>query len=279
MPAPVVSILIPTYNQGSYIEKAIESALAQDYENLQVVVSDDSTDDETEILVKKYSGDKRFLYSRNRPGLGKAGNYAKLLYELAAGEWVVNLDGDDYYTDNSFISTAIKSIYSRGAEDVVFYMASQIMAYPYRDQLLQPHLPGEETVMTAGDYVYRIYSILHFSHLSALYNASLARQSGFYQKAIISSDMHSFFKLCLRNKDKKIILSKKIVGKWVQHGANESRDHSFQKHYQNGKYYFDIFRFAVKNKTAGIGENISWLSKSLFLYWGSWLKRLFIKRK
>ncbi len=279
MSSPSVSILIPTYNQSEVVAQAIDSALMQDYAGLEVIVSDDSTDDETEKLVHKYASDPRFRYYRNKPALGKAANYRKLLYEYSSCEWVVNLDGDDHYTDQTFISSAVKSIQDAGAENVVFYMASQIMAYPYRDQLLQPLLPDEETVMTAGEYVYRIYSILHFSHLSTLYNAVLARQSGFYEKDIISSDMHSFFKICLRNKNKKVILSKKIAGKWVQHGANESRDNNFKKHLRNSGYYFSIFRFAVKNKTAGIGKNTGWLAKSLFLYWGSYLKRLVIKRK
>ena len=76
-----------------------------------------------------------------------------------------------------------------------------------------------------------------------------------------------------------MILSKKVVGKWVQHGANESSDSSLKKHFKNSGYYFSIYRFAVKNKTAGIGKNTAWLAKSLFLYWTSYLKRLVIKRK
>ncbi|MEJ7610958.1 MAG: glycosyltransferase family A protein [Ferruginibacter sp.] len=279
MHLPTVNILLPTYNQSTVVDLAIKSALMQDYPNLVVIISDDSTDNKTESLVTKYEGDNRIRYYRNRPGLGKTGNYRKLLYEYADGEWVVNLDGDDHYTDKTFISTAIRSINAAGGENVLFYMASQVMAFPHRDKLLQPSLPDEETVLPAADYFYKIFSIMHFSHLSTLYNAALARQSGFYEKDIMSSDMHSFYRLCLRNNSSKVILSKKIVGRWVQHGGNESSDHSLKTHVKNSGYYFSIVRFAMKNKTASPAKNMAWLARSLFLYWGSYVKRIFIKRK
>ena len=120
---------------------------------------------------------------------------------------------------------------------------------------------------------------MHFSHLSTLYNAPMAKESGFYEKDIMSSDMYSFYKLCLRHKNRKVILSKKIVGRWVQHGANESSDHNLQTHLKNSRHFFSIANFAMKNNTAAPVKNISWLAKSLFLYWGSYVKRIFIKRK
>ncbi len=279
MQLPPVNIFIPTYNQSSVVDLAIRSALMQDYPNLTVIISDDSTDDETENLVTKYSGDNRVRYYRNRPGLGKTANYRKLLYEYSDGEWVVNLDGDDYYTDATFISSAIKSIIEAGAKNVLFYMASQVMAFPHRDRVLQPALPDEETLIPAGDYFYKIFSIMHFSHLSTLYNASMAKESGFYEKDIMSSDMHSFYKLCLRYKNRKVILSKKIIGKWIQHGNNETSDHSLKTHLRNSRHFFSIVNFAMKNNADARRKNILWLAKSLFLYWGSYVKRIFIKRK
>lgn len=276
---PEVNIFIPTYNQSHVIAKAIDSALMQDYKNIKVIVSDDSSNDETETLVQKYLNDPRFIYYHNRPSLGKAKNYRTLLYEYSTGEWVANLDGDDHYTDQKFISNAINTINREGKDNVLFYMASQVIAFPDKTADLLPKLPDHETVMTAGKYVYDIYSIMHFSHLSTLYNAALAKSSGFYEKEITSSDMYSFYKLCLRHAAMKVIISKNIVGAWVQHGGNESSNFSFKQRFENGLYYFDIFRFANKHKTAGILKNTKWLSQSLLLYWGSYFKRLVIKKK
>ncbi len=51
---PKVSIMIPTYNQQKYIVRAIESALSQDYPNMEIVISDDNSPDETQAIVENY---------------------------------------------------------------------------------------------------------------------------------------------------------------------------------------------------------------------------------
>ena len=81
MKLPLISVMIPTYNQPQYIAQAVESALAQDYEKLEIVVSDDSTNDATEKLLQPYLADKRFSYFRNPAQLGRVANYRKLLFD------------------------------------------------------------------------------------------------------------------------------------------------------------------------------------------------------
>jgi glycosyltransferase involved in cell wall biosynthesis len=63
--------MIPTYNQAKYISKAIESALNIDYPNIEVIVSDDCSTDNTEEVVSKYLSDDRFKYIKNEKNLGR----------------------------------------------------------------------------------------------------------------------------------------------------------------------------------------------------------------
>ena len=102
-----VSIIIPTYNQENFIAQTIESALSQDYNNLEVIISDDNSSDRTEEIVKTYRSDKRLKYFKNPINLGRVGNYHKALYEYARGSYVLYLDGDDFLVDNSYISNAM----------------------------------------------------------------------------------------------------------------------------------------------------------------------------
>ena len=51
---PLVSIVITSYNRAHTIEKAIESALGQDYQNLEIIISDNNSTDNTDEVVKKY---------------------------------------------------------------------------------------------------------------------------------------------------------------------------------------------------------------------------------
>jgi len=51
---PLVSIIIPTYNRANYLEKAIESVLKQTYENIEIIVSDNASTDNTMEVMQKY---------------------------------------------------------------------------------------------------------------------------------------------------------------------------------------------------------------------------------
>lgn len=77
---PLVTIMIPTYNQSAFIVEAVESALMQDYENLEVIVLDDCSDDNTQKLLQAFNSDSRFYYHRNKKNIGRVKNYRKLLY-------------------------------------------------------------------------------------------------------------------------------------------------------------------------------------------------------
>src|SRR5574340_595951 len=71
---PLVSIMIPTYGQEEVILKAVDSALAQDYPNLEIIVADDASPDCTSQLVATRK-DPRLHYHRNPTNIGRVANY------------------------------------------------------------------------------------------------------------------------------------------------------------------------------------------------------------
>ena len=95
---PLVSILIPTYNRPQFFELALQSAQRQNYENLEIIVCDNSTDDRTEALIEKYLGDSRLQYHRNRAAKTKEENFAPFEH-LAKGEYLQWLMDDDILLD------------------------------------------------------------------------------------------------------------------------------------------------------------------------------------
>ena len=95
---PLVSIMIPTYNRPKFFELALQSALRQKYENLEIIVCDNSTDDRTEALIEKYLGDPRLCYHRNRTAKTKEENFAPFEH-LAKGEYLQWLMDDDILLD------------------------------------------------------------------------------------------------------------------------------------------------------------------------------------
>ncbi|GAB4161541.1 MAG: hypothetical protein Fur0046_40250 [Cyanobacteria bacterium J069] len=89
-----VSVCIPTYRRPALVKAAVESALAQQYPSLEIVVSDDSPDDRTEVALADLITSRRVRYVRNRPPLRQAGNVNQL-FDLATGEFLVLLHDDD----------------------------------------------------------------------------------------------------------------------------------------------------------------------------------------
>ena len=92
--APLVSIMIPTYNRPAYFRETLESALSQTYPNVEVIVCDNSTDDRTEELMQAYWADVRVRYVRNREAKTKEENFMPFEH-LAQGEYLQWCMDDD----------------------------------------------------------------------------------------------------------------------------------------------------------------------------------------
>src|ERR687898_2245292 len=87
---PLVTVVIPCYNQAHFLGEAIESVLSQSYEHFEIIVVDDGSTDETSEVASRYEG-VRLIRQENR-GLAGARNRG---LEEAKGEYVVFLDADD----------------------------------------------------------------------------------------------------------------------------------------------------------------------------------------
>lgn len=90
----LVSILIPTYNRPALFEQTLLSALAQTYPHVEILVNDNSTNEDTALLMQKYEGDPRVHYFRNRAAKCKADNFRPFEYQ-ARGEYLQWCMDDD----------------------------------------------------------------------------------------------------------------------------------------------------------------------------------------
>jgi glycosyltransferase involved in cell wall biosynthesis len=90
---PLVSAVIPTYNYGRFVAEAVESALAQTYSPLEVIVVDDGSTDDTRERLAAFGDRIRYVYQPNQ-GLSAARNTG---VREARGEWIAFLDSDDVW--------------------------------------------------------------------------------------------------------------------------------------------------------------------------------------
>ena len=91
--APKVSICVPVYNGELYIAETLRSALAQDFTDFELVISDNASTDRTADIVASLH-DPRIIYSRSPSNVGAVGNFNRCL-ELARGRYLKILCADD----------------------------------------------------------------------------------------------------------------------------------------------------------------------------------------
>ncbi len=105
---PLITIALLAYNQEKFIFEAVSSILLQNYEPLQIIISDDCSTDKTysiaNKLVGKYNGSHQVLLNRNKKNLGIGGHINRII-ELAEGELIVAAGGDDISLPNRVADT------------------------------------------------------------------------------------------------------------------------------------------------------------------------------
>ena len=86
-----VSVIIPTYNRSDFCKKAVDSVLSQSYRNIEVIVVDDGSSDNTREVISGLDDRVRYIWQKNA-GVVAARNHGM---ELARGEFIAFLDSDD----------------------------------------------------------------------------------------------------------------------------------------------------------------------------------------
>lgn len=174
---PLVSVAMVTYNSEKYVQAAIESALASSYTNFELIISDDSSTDDTWSIINKYK-DQRIRPFRNEPNIGEYSNRNKCI-DLAKGKYIVYLDGDDY-------------IYPHGLEFMVKFMekypnAVMGLSRPYDPRFIYPKiLTPIETI--SSQYFYK--SVLNLSLARNIIKTEILKKEGRFSTSYIAGDYH-----------------------------------------------------------------------------------------
>jgi len=108
MLAPLVSIIIPAYNCGKYIQQAIDSIINQTYKNLEIFIADDASSDNTKAIIDAYS-DIRIKRFHNDSNIGYLKTCNKL-FKSCTGDFITFQDADDW-SDMNRIQTQVSYMY------------------------------------------------------------------------------------------------------------------------------------------------------------------------
>lgn len=200
---PLVSIIIVVYNGANFIGGAIESVVNQDYPNLELIIIDGNSSDETMEIVKNYGTKIDIVLSEPDRGIYDAMNKGLI---LSRGDWIYFLGSDDELISNTVISSIFcdKCIDLNDA-DIVFGNVKS---------------DGGNTIKSSFGLKLLLHNTLH--HQSAFYKASLFKDFEYDTSLKMLSDYELNLKAYfLRNK---ALNTRKIVAVCREGGFSTNKD-------------------------------------------------------
>ncbi|MBS1811265.1 MAG: glycosyltransferase [Acidobacteria bacterium] len=147
---PEVSVVIPTYNSASYLIEAVESVLAQTYQDFEVLVIDDGSTDETEQIMRRYQAPVRYIRQQNG-GVSVARNRG---IAESRGRYVAFLDADDIWLPHK-LARQIAALRQQ-PHDQVCYSAFTVVDFalnPIEVRRSQRQGSALEDLLTRGNVV------------------------------------------------------------------------------------------------------------------------------
>lgn len=146
----LVSVIIPIYNVSTYLRECLDSVVNQTYRNLEIILVNDGSTDESEEIAKEYLKDRRVqLISIPNGGLSKARNVGM---DNANGEFVYFIDSDDYI-DLGFLEEMVKIAQENGVDIVC---NEQIVRFEGKDKKLRQErevrvlIPDSQNIAIGG---------------------------------------------------------------------------------------------------------------------------------
>ncbi len=179
------SIAIPTYNRAnSYLPATLESALSQSYNNIEIIVSDNCSSDDTESVVKQYN-DNKIRYFKHRENIGLKNNF-NYCVQQARGNYFLLLCDDDLI-DRDFTESCVHAL-DKTKESGIIVTGTRII--DEEGGIINEHLNDMDNVS------YEDFFINWFTFKTALYMCStvyntkwLKKLGGFHSKTYHYQDV------------------------------------------------------------------------------------------
>ena len=226
---PKISVIIPAYNSGATVRRAVRSALDQTYEGeMEVIVIDDGSMDDTSDQVKELAlKDERVrLIIKPNGGVSAARNDGIM---AATGEWFVTLDADDYM-DREMVNALCDAAIRTEADTV---MCGFRMVYDDGRRLtfkVEEDYTDDKDVFLDNMLVELYDKHMISTHSNQLYNTAIVRKNRiFYNESIaVNEDIDyvlRYLKYC-----RTIGVIKGVYLNYIQHGVGESLITTFQEY-------------------------------------------------
>lgn len=221
----LVSIIMPSYNTGQYIEETIQSVLKQTYTNWELIIVDDCSTDNTDEVVKPFLSNEKIRYIKNEKNSGAAISRNRALRE-SKGKWIAFLDSDDLWEQQK-LEKQIEFMENKN----YYFSYTNYCEIDERSKSLGKYVTGPKKITKRG-----MYSYCWPGCLTVMYNAE---KVGLIQIKDIkkNNDYAMWLKIC---KKATCHLLNEELGKYRKRAGSIS-NHSYKELI---KWHYRLFRKA-----------------------------------
>lgn len=166
-----VSVLIANYNNGQYLKKCVDSIKNQSYQNIEIIVHDDGSSDNSIKILNKYKNIK-VIKNKNR---GKHGSYNQMnayysAFKKSKGKIIFLLDSDDYFKKNKI--SVINKIFLRNKNissvfDLPIYKYTNKLRFKRNKKKIipnyWPYIPPQSCISIKRTYFIKIFNVINFN--------------------------------------------------------------------------------------------------------------------
>lgn len=218
---PLVTVIIPTYNRAKFIATAIESVLAQTYIDIQLVVVDDGSTDETESIVKRYPKAEYVLIPHGGQAAARNGGLRH-----AKGTIIASLDSDDKWNPN-FLEFCIAKL-EKDQLDFVFTNWNQQLAEGHFSDFLssyedlKPYIKNRKNIWhtLSHEQLRKVYLETCPSPSSSAVIRKSSIISGWNEKIHVGDDWCMYVDMIVFNKECKAAFTMNRL--WYKHVNNNN---------------------------------------------------------
>lgn len=179
---PLVSIIVPVYNVENYLKKSLDSLKNQTYENIEIVLIDDGSKDNSGLICDEYAkSDDRFcVFHKENEGVSSARNIG---IEKAQGDYIMFLDADDWFEKNAV--GKLVDVIEKENVDVVLFEYS--VDYDDGKSKVNLHKDIEGTISIENAIMYSITPLNRFLW-SKIYRADIVKNVRFDKSLHLGED-------------------------------------------------------------------------------------------
>jgi glycosyltransferase involved in cell wall biosynthesis len=209
---PLISIGMPVYDGEPFVKEALDSLLAQDYPNFELIISDNaSTDGTSELCVEYAKSDSRIKYYRNSENLGAIANFNRV-FALAKGKYFAWAAHDDVW-EPAYFSTLARLL-ENNPDAVLAFSAFNSISEEGEELRRYPHLfdlPSDNLFQRLINYIEQEEYLGKANPICGLIRRELLEQTGgikVWGKCELGSDMLMVFWLLSQGK---LVLAEEIL--------------------------------------------------------------------